>query len=987
MKRRFLLALFLLAPVVLLPFSSMPALAQSCSVNGWHFYDDPFGSLYAGFIFYRAVIAIHATVCDIKPKNIIFSQTGIPTSSATLAPAQSPSGSSISLYGLGSEPVAYADLNHDGNPDLAEVETSNNGGEVTVRLLDSAGNVISTNQYPISSTTINDIVVGDFNGDGFPDLAVADDGGQVAPGGIWILINNGDGTFKAAVETPANAGPYHLFAADFNGDGNTDIAASNDQSPTVSVFFGQGNGKFQPPTALGKLQGAGSVVAADFRGTGRSDIAVIDNVAGSVVIFPANADTTFQQPQSFPAGYGAGYLIYADLNNDGIPDLAAAYTNANSVRFLINNGKGSFTASPPYLLGAEPSSLAIQPLGGGSFALLSVDDLTQGVLAEFGPGDGTLVAPQSVYVGLNPTAVAVGDVNGDGKDDAVVLEHNPLGGSGQDAVYLLINAGNGTFASPVTYSVPSPNAAVLAALTPQGRPDLVVASGSGNVEVLSNNDQGGFNPPVAFAAGSNPVALVVTDLSGDGTADVAVANAGSGGSAVLVLFGTGRGNLGSPATYLPNQSADAIAAADLNNDGRPDLIVATGDSGAPPLSVTVLMNGGSGDFTALAPVNLLPADAISFTSVLQIAAGDFNGDGKIDVAVLEAVNSTYKIQILLGNGDGTFVTGALLPTEFGGNALLVADVNGDGPLDLIVGHCCGETDDTYLLGNGDGTFQREVDFPAGATPQALALADWNGSGKAELAIVGQILQDLPGARGYFLPLSNSFPPAVVSSASFSAGALAPSEIVTLKGNLLASSTTHAPSLPLPKTLGGATVTLTDSAGNSTAAPLYYASPTQINLEVPVGLALGQGNISLTQTDGTTVIANVQFANIAPGIFQLNSSSLAAAQALVVNGAKQTLEQVYQLGPSNSVIPLPINLSQGQVYLQLYGTGIRNASNVTVTVGGQNMPILYTGPQGAYDGEDQVNVGPLPASLAGRGSVNIVLKADGQAANTVNVTIQ
>jgi uncharacterized protein (TIGR03437 family) len=128
-----------------------------------------------------------------------------------------------------------------------------------------------------------------------------------------------------------------------------------------------------------------------------------------------------------------------------------------------------------------------------------------------------------------------------------------------------------------------------------------------------------------------------------------------------------------------------------------------------------------------------------------------------------------------------------------------------------------------------------------------------------------------------------------------------------------------------------------------------------------------------------------FANSAPGIFQLNSSGLAAAEALVINGSNQTFEQVYQVG--SGIVPLPIDLSQGQVYLVVYGTGIRNAKDVTVSVGGQSVPVPFFGAQGTYAGEDQIDVGPLPGSLAGKGNVIIALTADGQAANTVTVEIK
>jgi uncharacterized protein (TIGR03437 family) len=115
----------------------------------------------------------------------------------------------------------------------------------------------------------------------------------------------------------------------------------------------------------------------------------------------------------------------------------------------------------------------------------------------------------------------------------------------------------------------------------------------------------------------------------------------------------------------------------------------------------------------------------------------------------------------------------------------------------------------------------------------------------------------------------------------------------------------------------------------------------------------------------------------------------AAWALpVVSGVAQNLQAVYQVNSTN-VVPLPISLgpSSEQVYLEMYGTGIRHAKNVTVTVGGVNVPVLYSAAAPGFAGEDQVNIGPLPQSLAGQGSVKILLTADGQAANTVNVTIQ
>jgi uncharacterized protein (TIGR03437 family) len=217
---------------------------------------------------------------------------------------------------------------------------------------------------------------------------------------------------------------------------------------------------------------------------------------------------------------------------------------------------------------------------------------------------------------------------------------------------------------------------------------------------------------------------------------------------------------------------------------------------------------------------------------------------------------------------------------------------------------------------------------------------------------------------------------------------APDSIVSAYGANLAASTTQA-TLPLGTTLDGVTVTVTDSAGASRAALLFYVSPTQINCEIPDGTAPGAATVTVANVNGQSQTGAMQIGAVSPGLFELNASGLAAAWVLpVVSGVAQNLQSVYEV-TSSGVVPLPINLgpSGEQVYLELYGTGIRNAKNVAVTVGGLDVPVLYSGAAPGFAGEDQVNIGPLPQSLAGQGSVNILLTADGQVANTVNLTIQ
>lgn len=227
------------------------------------------------------------------------------------------------------------------------------------------------------------------------------------------------------------------------------------------------------------------------------------------------------------------------------------------------------------------------------------------------------------------------------------------------------------------------------------------------------------------------------------------------------------------------------------------------------------------------------------------------------------------------------------------------------------------------------------------------------------------------------------------AAGYQVEPFAPEAIVTAFGTNLSDATAPASTIPLPAELGKTSLVVSDSAGITRPAPLYYVSPTQINYEIPPGTAVGAAQILLTPDSGITQTETIQIGAISPGLFTLNPGGLVGAYVLpIVSGVQQALQPVYQLN-GTSVVPLPINLGPAaqQIYLILFGTGIRNASNVTVTVGGISIPVLFYGPAPGNVGEDQINIGPLPASLAGAGNVSIVLTADTMTANTVNITIQ
>jgi uncharacterized protein (TIGR03437 family) len=199
---------------------------------------------------------------------------------------------------------------------------------------------------------------------------------------------------------------------------------------------------------------------------------------------------------------------------------------------------------------------------------------------------------------------------------------------------------------------------------------------------------------------------------------------------------------------------------------------------------------------------------------------------------------------------------------------------------------------------------------------------------------------------------------------------------------------------LPTALAGVSVSITDSAGTDRLAPLFFVSPGQINLQIPAGTLAGQAAIRVFQQNQVAARGQASVQAASPGLFAANANGKGVPAAVAVRVAvdgSQTPLDVYRCGTApGSCVPVPIDLGAAtdQVFLELYGTGIRGRSaltGVTATIGGQNADVLYAGPQSGYAGLDQVNV-RVPRSLAGRGAVDVVLTVDGNTANTVTVSI-
>jgi hypothetical protein len=317
-------------------------------------------------------------------------------------------------YSVGRQPtsVVAGDFNGDGVPDLVVANQSDN--DISVLLGNGDGTFMQQAKFTTEQTP-ESIAVGDFNGDGIQDLAVANTQGNC----ISIFLGNGDGSFQNQMVFSAGRGPVSIATGDFNGDGIADLAVANASSTDVSIMLGNGDGTFQETYTFNTGDGPQSVATGDFNSDGIVDLAVANNVDDTVSILLGNGDGTFQPQITANTGSGPYAVAVADLNNDGVLDLAIANRTGNTVSILIGNGNGSFQNQTLAASGKEPDAVAVGDFNGDGIPDLAVCnqfDSTVSIL--LGNGDSTFLSPQTYAVGsFNGQSLAVGDFNGDGLVD------------------------------------------------------------------------------------------------------------------------------------------------------------------------------------------------------------------------------------------------------------------------------------------------------------------------------------------------------------------------------------------------------------------------------------------------------------------------------------------------------------------------------------------------------------------------------------------
>jgi trimeric autotransporter adhesin len=693
--------------------------------------------------------------------------------------------------------LAAADFNNDGKPDLAVADRESDN--ISVLLGNGSGGFASSIDSAAGRQPAS-FVAGDLNGDGKTDLAVinyTNRNGVVTD--LSLLLGNGDGTFSAP--TIVISGDIHsAVISDMDLDGKSDLVVAVSRSAcceaNVTVLLGSGNGTFAAARSFRTGEDARNIAAYDFDQDGKPDVAAA-TASGYVMIFPGNGDGTLTT-------YGAGAYLVAlalgDFNSDNKTDVVA-----NSA-ILLGNGGGRFAPAIGY--GVPGQSLQSVTVGDfnrdGKIDLAGVAETGEKVSIFLGTGNAGFAAPSEYALVGRSSGVAKGDFDGNGIEDLVVTSYE------RGRLTVLLGNGSGTFSSAGNYEAgPSPSSVAVADFDGDGKQDLVLTVASSRfvgdnayfLAFLRGGGNGSFALPAYISAGTTPVwSAIAQDFGGDGKIDVVVAN----GQGILVFHGQGNGTFASPVNYALGKRPRALAAADLNGDGKFDLATANTDV----TNVSVVL--GNGDDTFGAPISFAVGAQPS-----SIAAGDLNGDGKQD---LVTSNDNGTVSVLLNAGNGVAAINSIVPVRgpvaggqsvtlgglgfdsasgvtFGGVAATITSQTSTSITAVSPGHSAGLVDVVVTAGTGSATMSRAYSYVAAPTINSIAPG---------FVMMGGGLVRLAGAN-FYAPIS-----VTVGGSAATAGESASNSLMFM-----------APTLTTP---GAKDVVVTTAGGSATTTLTYRQIP-------------------------------------------------------------------------------------------------------------------------------------------------------------------
>jgi hypothetical protein len=652
--------------------------------------------------------------------------------------------------------LAVADFNGDGKPDVLE--------QGTQTLLVLLGNGDGTFQAPISSPSfanLTNVGATDLNGDGKPDVVGIYNDALF----VFLNKGDGTFALGVSYSLGTTAGVRSLVFGDFNNDNKTDVAVTVgvlEGAATELVFLGNGDGTFQVPKSSPAVYGY--AVTGDFNGDGKFDLAIVAQQVTNAPVFLllGNGDGTFQAAIQAVTGT-FGLLAAADINGDGKQDLILwGYSVA---QIYLGNGDGTFSNVSNYILSLPPAttfSRDSSQISTSFFAIADFNldgklDIAVGGVDLLGNGDGTFRGIRlSLAPGVTQTSPqVVGDFENKGIQDVAVFSAG--------AISILSNDGTGVFSVIHTYGMPGPvNALVTTDLNGDGNLDLLVAGTDPNTQfwsytVLLGNGDGSFQPPAFYPQNVTgiigPQGITIADFNKDHKPDLAI---GAGDHALAVLLGNGDGTFSAPAyLYDGNGSGntEVVLTGDFNSDGNTDILAGVG----PAVYTAILYGKGDGTFqVAVFPPSLNNwGFSAEFTADLnhdgkpdllssdQVALGngdgtfdvwfpilgslsvnsiaDLNGDGNPDLIAQDLPYRGFlptQSHVLMGNGGPTFGQRINVPPNgILPSTAVVGDMNGDNRPDIIF-----PWQDLNGGASGVGVLinTTESDFQISATPASPA---------------------------------------------------------------------------------------------------------------------------------------------------------------------------------------------------------------------------------------------------------------------------
>lgn len=644
-----------------------------------------------------------------------------------------------------SSDIKAGDLDGDLDVDLAVVSMGSSLVNSVIDLYFNDGDGAFTRRTDTGGLGPQKMALADLDDDGDLDLAMSSGLFEEV---MSVMLNNGDGTLAPEQRYTVGDNPKGIAAADFNGDGDIDLAVARNDSSTletyVQIWTNDGTGKFKRKTEITLIQGGGpSLATADFDDNGKADLIVAMVGTDNQVVMLNRGRLSFDQ-RVYVTGFSPWDVSAGDLDRDGDADIVLATLGSSStgdMSILRNQGDGTFTAlrfqsgfNPHDAVIAKidedgkadivvaaggtdtgivhlqrrhfrfgPPDLAETQLPVGSVESSDVDqdddrDLALSINDPFGGigfvqimennGRAAFTEGELIQSGLTSDGhvghVQPADLNGDGWDDLVWN----LGQFSEPVAPIVtsMNDGTGQFGPPVVFPGTARNGSVAVGdLDNDGDLDLASPQFVEQIAVYLNRGDGTFGSARVFPVAEFPGMIVLADLNGDGVLDLATVHNGAYGSSrtISVLRGTGGGRFAAYDKYIVGQGPIEMVATDLDKDG--DLDLATSNNGGDDVSTfadestTVLINKGTGKF---GPITTYPGEAVNYyLSEWAIAAGDVDGDGNVDLAVSNVMGNN--IGVYYGKGDGTLKPQQVrYGVQNGAQDMTLADLNGDGRLDF-----------------------------------------------------------------------------------------------------------------------------------------------------------------------------------------------------------------------------------------------------------------------------------------------------------------